>query len=89
MGSLTVPPTEGPLLQADTNEHAQGVSRFLEIKFASNSFTLAISLYPFAGKGVQGVKPQIRTPHICVETYFYSKGSYSPKSETGNFFSLT
>lgn len=65
MGSPTVTPsTEGPFCKQNTDEHAQGASPFLQIKFASNSFTLAVSLYPFAGKGVQGVKPQIRTPHI-------------------------
>lgn len=34
-------------------------------EFASHSFILAVSLYPFAGKGIQGVKATNQnTPHL-------------------------
>lgn len=49
---------KNPFCKQNKNEYAQGVSRFLDKlnKFASYSFILAVSLYPFAGEGIQSVK---------------------------------
>lgn len=51
------------------------------------TFILAVSLYPFAGKGIQGVKATDQnTPHLSGVFIFTPRASYSPKPKIGSFF---
>lgn len=56
------------------------------INWTSNSFILALSLYPFAGKGIQGeMATDQNTPHLS-GVLFLLQEQLIPKSEIGHFF---
>lgn len=69
--------------------NAQGVSHFLDKlnKFASYSFILAVSLYTFAGKGIQGVKATDQnTPHLSGVLFLLQEQVIPPSPKLAVFF---
>lgn len=59
------------------------------INLLVNSFILAVSLYPFAGKGIQGVKAtDQKTPHLCGVLFLLKEQLFQVQNWRGVFFFL-